>query len=374
MEKVKDNLTRVIASFLVSAVAISVFSILEFLFALKTTSYTEAYTGYITIMNTNYFRLKDDYPPRYFIDNYSDKIAAASSVFKDNLYNITGRLKYKASLISSYGEASIIAYGIDKSRDYTVFKDINNIIIGDTLTKESAPNSIVIGNDLSIIFYLDIGDSVILRLITKDGYYKASEYNIIGISDFLRDGIILMDMNNLADLANIKGHVSEIDINPVSDSSTPFLYEKYDSLISGIFSNNINLYPLQDMHPELLSCYNFFLDIIRYIVYVYALSLFSIYIFINSTYLNFYKKSRFLGRLISDVIFSNLGFVLSIIFSPFFSKFLATVILIDGFYFKLTFKIIYLTLFLINIVVILLSNFILYLYRRLSIGSKIVYE
>ena len=158
--------------------------------------------NYITIMNTNYILVRDIAPPLYFIENCSEKIEALKKIFKEK--PITARLKYKASLISHLGKEEIIINGIIPKNDKEVFNIINN----ETIEKIKDKNFIIINSKTALALDINIGDNIILKLITKDGYYNAEEFIILDIAKNLDYNFALIDINKLNNLVNLNNLAS----------------------------------------------------------------------------------------------------------------------------------------------------------------------
>ena len=195
--------------------------------------------SYINIMNTNYMPVRDDAPPLYFIENYSEKIEILKKIFKEK--SITARLKYKASLISYFGEEEIIINGIIPKDDKEVFNIINN----DAIEKIKYANYIIISSKTALALNIDIGDNIILKLITKDGYYNAEEFIILDIAENLDYNFALIDINKLNNLVNLNNLASEIYIKDKK------LKESYNDIIIKIFGDNFKIYSMSDFKPNI---------------------------------------------------------------------------------------------------------------------------
>lgn len=195
--------------------------------------------SYINIMNTNYMPVRDDAPPLYFIENYSEKIEILKKIFKEK--SITARLKYKASLISYFGEEEIIINGIIPKNDKEVFNIINN----DAIEKIKEANYIIISSKTALALNIDIGDNIILKLITKDGYYNAEEFIILDIAENLDYNFALIDINKLNNLVNLNNLASEIYIKDKK------LKESYNDIIIKIFGDNFKIYSMSDFKPNI---------------------------------------------------------------------------------------------------------------------------
>ena len=194
---------------------------------------------YITIMNTNYILVRDIAPPLYFIENCSEKIEALKKIFKEK--PITARLKYKASLISHLGEEEIIINGIIPKNDKEVFNIINN----ETIEKIKDKNFIIINSKTALALDINIGDNIILKLITKDGYYNAEEFIILDIAKNLDYNFALIDINKLNNLVNLNNLASEIYIK-----DTKFK-ESYNDIITKIFGEDLKIYSMSDFKQKI---------------------------------------------------------------------------------------------------------------------------
>lgn len=195
--------------------------------------------NYITIMNTNYILVRDIAPPLYFIENCSEKIEALKKIFKEK--PITARLKYKASLISYLGEEEIIINGIIPKNDKEVFNIINN----ETIEKIKDKNFIIINSKTALALDINIGDNIILKLITKDGYYNAEEFIILDIAKNLDYNFALIDINKLNNLVNLNNLASEIYIK-----DTKFK-ESYNDIITKIFGEDLKIYSMSDFKQKI---------------------------------------------------------------------------------------------------------------------------
>ena len=195
--------------------------------------------NYITIMNTNYILVRDIAPPLYFIENCSEKIEALKKIFKEK--PITARLKYKASLISHLGEEEIIINGIIPKNDKEVFNIINN----ETIEKIKDKNFIIINSKTALALDINIGNNIILKLITKDGYYNAEEFIILDIAKNLDYNFALIDINKLNNLVNLNNLASEIYIK-----DTKFK-ESYNDIITKIFGEDLKIYSMSDFKQKI---------------------------------------------------------------------------------------------------------------------------
>lgn len=195
--------------------------------------------NYITIMNTNHILVRDIAPPLYFIENCSEKIEALKKIFKEK--PITARLKYKASLISHLGEEEIIINGIIPKNDKEVFNIINN----ETIEKIKDKNFIIINSKTALALDINIGDNIILKLITKDGYYNAEEFIILDIAKNLDYNFALIDINKLNNLVNLNNLASEIYIK-----DTKFK-ESYNDIITKIFGEDLKIYSMSDFKQKI---------------------------------------------------------------------------------------------------------------------------
>ena len=195
--------------------------------------------NYITIMNTNYILVRDIAPPLYFIENCSEKIEALKKIFKEK--PITARLKYKASLISHLGEEEIIINGIIPKNDKEVFNIINN----ETIEKIKDKNFIIINSKTALALDINIGDNIILKLITKDGYYNAEEFIILDIAKNLDYNFALIDINKLNNLVNLNNLASEIYIKDIK------FKESYNDIITKIFGEDLKIYSMSDFKQKI---------------------------------------------------------------------------------------------------------------------------
>lgn len=195
--------------------------------------------NYITIMNTNYMLVRDIAPPLYFIENCYEKIEALKKIFKEK--PITARLKYKVSLISYLGEEEIIINGIIPKNDKEVFNIINN----ETIEKIKDKNFIIINSKTALALDINIGDNIILKLITKDGYYNAEEFIILDIAKNLDYNFALIDINKLNNLVNLNNLASEIYIK-----DTKFK-ESYNDIITKIFGEDLKIYSMSDFKQKI---------------------------------------------------------------------------------------------------------------------------
>ena len=195
--------------------------------------------NYITIMNTNYMLVRNISPPLYFIENCSEKIEALKKIFKEK--PITARLKYKASLISHLGEEEIIINGIIPKNDKEVFNIINN----ETIEKIKDKNFKIINSKTALALDINIGDNIILKLITKDGYYNAEEFIILDIAKNLDYNFALIDINKLNNLANLNNLASEIYIKDTKSK------ESYNDIITKIFGEDLKIYSMSDFKQKI---------------------------------------------------------------------------------------------------------------------------
>ena len=195
--------------------------------------------NYITIMNTNYILVRDIAPPLYFIENCSEKIEALKKIFKEK--PITARLKYKASLISHLGEEEIIINGIIPKNDKEVFNIINNEMV----EKIKEKNFIIINSKTALALDINIGDNIILKLITKDGYYNAEEFIILDIAKNLDYNFALIDINKLNNLVNLNNLASEIYIKDIK------FKESYNDIITKIFGEDLKIYSMSDFKQKI---------------------------------------------------------------------------------------------------------------------------
>ena len=197
----------------------------------------------INIMNTNHMPIRENPYPLFFIENYEEKIEILKEIFKEK--PITARLKYKASLVSSLGEEEIIINGIIPKSDREVF-NINLIDKNADANIEKIENNnyIVISSAAALSLNINIGDTIILKLVTKDGYYKAEEFTILNIAENLNYNHALIDINKLSDLVNLNNFASEIYIKDTK------LKESYNDIIAKIFGSDFKIYSKSDFRQE----------------------------------------------------------------------------------------------------------------------------
>lgn len=189
----------------------------------------------INIMNTNYMPVRDEALPLFFIENYKEKIEILEKVFKEK--PITARLKYKAVLVSHLGEEEIIINGIIPKNDMEIFNiNLTDKNINASIEKIENNNYIIISSETALSLNINIGDRVILKLITKDGYYKAEEFIILNIAENLDYNYILIDINKLCDLVNLNNFASEIYIKDIK------FKESYNDIIIKIFGDDFKIY------------------------------------------------------------------------------------------------------------------------------------
>ena len=160
-------------------------------------------------------------------------------IFKEK--PITARLKYKASLISHLGEEEIIINGIIPKNDKEIFNIINN----ETIEKIKDKNFIIINSKTALALDINIGDNIILKLITKDGYYNAEEFIILDIAKNLYYNFALIDINKLNNLVNLNNLASEIYIK-----DTKFK-ESYNDIITKIFGEDLKIYSMSDFKQKI---------------------------------------------------------------------------------------------------------------------------
>lgn len=283
----------------------------------------------INIMNTNYMALRDYAFDQYYINDYKDKINKLYNIFNDKY--ITARLKYRAGLISHIGEEEIIINGIDIQNDEKVF----NLLKNETIDNFNSNNSIIISKSISDILEADINDTVILRLITKDGYYNAEEFTILEVSDKLDYNYAFIDIDNLNNFSGLENAASEIYIRH-NDKKIPDYYDD----VKNIFGDDFAVYSKKDILGDKYKD-NFKLNMYVYLIYFFLL--FSIFLFINTYSVNVYKE-----LLLSKLLFSFIGFIIS-----FFIYFCLL-----KFYFKIyiLFDYMYIILLFINIISLLFAD------------------
>lgn len=231
----------------------------------------QIYDNYTSIMNTNYMPVRDEAPPEYFIDNYREKKENLSKKFDER--DVSAVLKYKALIISYLGEEEIILNGVE-----------NNNIFNINALENIKNNGVIISKKTSKNLNVEIGDSVILKLITKDGHYNAEEYEVLSISDALKYNYALVDIDNLNNFVRLNDCASEIYLkNNTLD----------DNIVKQIFGDDFGYYSLNNEKEN--NNYNNL-----YFILAYFFILFFSFIFINN------------DNLIYSVIFSIIGFVLSL--------------------------------------------------------------
>lgn len=228
--------------FLVSIIFIIIALIILFIFKYFNIN-SETSISDINIMNTNYMPVRDEAPPLFFIENYKEKLEILEKVFKEK--PITARLKYKAVLVSHLGEEEIIINGIIPKNDMEIFNiNLTDKNINASIEKIENNNYIIISSETALSLNINIGDRVILKLITKDGYYKAEEFIILNIAENLDYNYILIDINKLCDLVNLNNFASEIYIKDIK------FKESYNDIIIKIFGDDFKIYSKSDFKTE----------------------------------------------------------------------------------------------------------------------------
>lgn len=296
--------------------------------------------NYINIMNTNYISVRGYAPPLYFIDNYIEKIEKLKEIFEEKRIiekPTTARLRYKASLISYLGEEEIIINGIIPKNDKEFFN------ISEKIEKLNNENYIIISSSTAEALNIDIDDNIILKLITKDGYYKAEEYIILDIAENLNYNYALIDIDKLNNLINLNDYASEIYIKDKN-------IEPYKDMVKEIFGNDFDIYSLSYFLSDFedFEEYNKLNKLKIYIIYLFTL--FSIFMFINSYFNNHFDKNFNNNKEIKNkILFSIIGFISAyIIYS------IINYIIIRRF----DFNIIYIIMALVNLITVILSNII----------------
>lgn len=277
----------------------------------------QTYDNYTSIMSTNYMAVRDEAPPEYFIDNYKQKKENLSKVFDKK--DISAILKYKALIISYLGEEEIVLNGVEENNIFgiNIYEKNNGVIISEKTSKN---------------LNIEIGDSVILKLITKDGHYNAEEYEVLSISDTLNYNYALVDIDNLNSFAKLNDCASEIYIKNNNLD---------DNIVKQIFGDDFNYYSLNEKTNN--SNNNL------YFILAYFFILFFSFIFLNNNNLFF------------SIIFSIIGFALSLLAYFIIMKY----ILNTNFYFDN----IYLIVLLVNIVSVLSAKLKVFSIKKMFLES-----
>ena len=277
----------------------------------------QTYDNYTSIMSTNYMAVRDEAPPEYFIDNYKQKKENLSKVFDKK--DISAILKYKALIISYLGEEEIVLNGVEENNIFgiNIYEKNNGVIISEKTSKN---------------LNIEIGDSVILKLITKDGHYNAEEYEVLSISDTLNYNYALVDIDNLNSFAKLNDCASEIYIKNNNLD---------DNIVKQIFGDDFNYYSLNEKTNN--SNNNL------YFILAYFFILFFSFIFLNNNNLFF------------SIIFSIIGFALS--FAAYFM--IMKYALNTNFYFDN----IYLIVLLVNIVSVLSAKIKVFSIKKMFLES-----
>ena len=278
----------------------------------------QIYDNYISIMSTNYMAVRDEAPPEYFIDNYKQKKENLSKMFDEK--DLSAVLKYKALIISYLGEEEIILNGVEKNNIFNInaLENIKN-------------NGVIISKKTSKNLNVEIGDSVILKLITKDGHYNAEEYEVLSISDTLNYNYALVDIDNLNNFVKLNNCASEIYIENNSLD---------DNIVKQVFGDNFGYYSLNNEKENNNNLY---------FIFAYFFILFFSFIFIND------------DNLIYNIIFSIIGFILSLAAYFMIIKY----ILNTNFYFDN----IYLIVLLVNIVSVLSAKLKVFSVKKMFLES-----
>ncbi|MEI0580269.1 lipoprotein ABC transporter permease [Brachyspira pilosicoli] len=279
----------------------------------------KTYSSYISIMNTNYMPVRDEAPPEYFIDNYMEKKDNLSKEFDEK--DLSAVLKYKALIISYLGEEEIILNGVEKNNIFNInaLENIKN-------------NGVIISKKTSKSLNIEIGDSVILKLITKDGHYNAEEYEVLSISDTLNYNYALVDIDNLNNFVKLNDCASEIYVKNNSLD---------DNIVKQVFSDHFGYYSLNNEKENNNNLY---------FILAYFFILFFSFIFINN------------DNLIYNIIFSIIGFILSLAAYFIIMKY----ILNTNFYFDN----IYLIVLLVNIVSVLSAKLKVFSVKKMFLESS----
>lgn len=277
----------------------------------------QTYDNYISIMSTNYMAVRDEAPPEYFIDNYKQKKDNLLKVFDKK--DVSALLKYKALIISYLGEEEIILNGVEENNIFgiNIYEKNNGVIISEKTSKN---------------LNIEIGDSVILKLITKDGHYNAEEYEVLSISDTLNYNYALVDIDNLNSFAKLNDCASEVYIKNNNLD---------DNIVKQIFGDDFNYYSLNEKTNN--SNNNL------YFILAYFFILFFSFIFLNNNNLFF------------SIIFSIIGFILSLLAYFIIMKY----VLSTNFYFDN----IYLIILLVNIVSVLSAKLKVFSIKKMFLES-----
>ncbi|MEI0531401.1 lipoprotein ABC transporter permease [Brachyspira pilosicoli] len=276
----------------------------------------KTYSNYTSIMNTNYMAVRDEAPPEYFIDNYSEKKDNLSKVFDER--EVSAVLKYKALIISYLGEEEIVLNGVE-----------NNNIFDINISKKS--NGVIISEKTSKNLNIEIGDSVILKLITKDGHYNAEEYEVLTISDALKYNYALVDIDNLNNFVKLNDCASEVYIRNNSVD---------ENIVKQVFGDGFGYYSLNEKTNNNNNLY---------FILAYFFIVFFSFIFVNN------------NNLFYSVIFSIIGFILSLAAYFIIMKY----ILKNNFYFDK----IYLIVLLVNIVSVLSAKLKVFSIKKMFLES-----
>ena len=278
----------------------------------------QIYDNYISIMSTNYMAVRDEAPPEYFIDNYKQKKENLSKMFDEK--DLSAVLKYKALIISYLGEEEIILNGVEKNNIFNInaLENIKN-------------NGVIISKKTSKNLNVEIGDSVILKLITKDGHYNAEEYEVLSISDTLNYNYALVDIDNLNNFVKLNDYASEIYVRNNSLD---------DNIVKQVFGDDFGYYSLNNEKENNNNLY---------FIFSYFFILFFSFIFIND------------DNLIYNIIFSIIGFILSLVAYFMIMKY----ILNTNFYFDN----IYLIVLLVNIVSVLSAKLKVFSVKKMFLES-----
>ena len=278
----------------------------------------QTYANYTSIMNTNYMAVRDEAPPEYFIDNYKQKKDNLLKVFDKK--DVSAILKYKALIISYLGEEEIVLNGVEENNIFgiNIYEKNNGVIISEKTSKN---------------LNIEIGGSVILKLITKDGHYNAEEYEVLSISDTLNYNYALVDIDNLNNFVKLNDCASEVYVKNNSLD---------DNIVKQIFGDDFNYYSLNEKTNK--SNNNL------YFILAYFFILFFSFIFLNNNNLFF------------SIIFSIIGFALS--FAAYFI--IMKYVLSTNFYFDN----IYLIVLLVNMVSVLSAKLKVFSVKKMFLESS----
>ena len=323
----KSNILVCIISFVVTLIALLIMNYFN-------NSDPNTSLSTINIMNINYKDLRDYALDGYYIEGYKEKEQKVKELLKSKY--ITSRLKYRASLISHLGEEEIVINGIDIKNDEEVF----NVLKDSTLDNFDANNSIVISKSIASVLDVNTNDTIILKAITKTGHYNAEEYTIIEVSEKLDYNYALIDIDNLNSFVGLEDCATEMYIKQnISEEDLLF----YDNDIKNIFGDDFRIYSKEDIIGENYNANKNNKKIQIYIILTYLFVLFSIYMFINS-----YNISNYKQFIKGKLLFSFIGFLISLIIDILITKFLLKL--------EVTFNFLYIIILVINLLTVILAN------------------